>query len=160
MEAETIRTRADAHHLSCQGTVYRQTGITRGFSLATRVCFQCLCEGTNAAHGFLPDGSGLAIRLTDRLGRLAQGMERTELVGKVRKDTRDGLADRVLPIGDDRPHRHWTLIASLTSHCHEVASGPAEKRARHHNLLRQAVADHPEHVLTDIGLQPIHQWPE
>jgi len=99
----------------------------------------------------------MAVGLEDGLGRLAQVVELPQLMGHVGQGRADGVAERLLPIGDDPANRHRERGGDLAQQRHQLGFGAAEQAARQEHLARQAVAQHPQHLVPHIGLEPIQR---
>ena len=76
--------------------------------------FQCPLDGTDPTHLLFEDRFGMAVRLKDRLGRFAQIMELAELVWHPWQQLGDGLANRLLAVGDHASDRHRQRFCNLT----------------------------------------------
>jgi hypothetical protein len=68
----------------------------------------------------------MPIRLEERARRLAQVVELTELVGHIWPHPHHGVADRMLPVGDDSGHRHRQHRTDLLEQEREVRASAAE----------------------------------
>jgi hypothetical protein len=112
-------------------------------------------DGAHPAHFLLEQHFGVAVRLKDRLGGLPQVMELAQLVGHLGQRGPHGVANRLLPVGDDAANRHRERGGDLAQQRHQLLLGAAEQAARQQDLARQAVAQHPQHLVPDIGLEPI-----
>lgn len=119
--------------------------------------FEGALDGPDAAHFLLQAHLGVAVRLEDRLGRLAQIMKLAQLVRHTGEDGRHGRADRLLSIGDDPADRHGQGLLDRAEQRRQIALRPAQEAARQQDLPGQTVAQHPQHLVPDVRLQAIQR---
>ena len=65
------------------------------------------------------------------------------------------LADGLLSIGNHPADRHWHGLLDLREQGGEISSRAAEQAPRQQHLSGHAVADDPEHFMSDIGLHAV-----
>ncbi len=92
----------------------------------------------------------MAVGREERLGRRAQGVELAALLGHVGQDAAHGGADGLLPVGDHAADRHRQRVSDRAQQRHQVVLAAAEQAARQQHRARQAVAQHPEHVVPHV----------
>jgi len=100
----------------------------------------------------------MSIRSTKRIDSIAQVMELTQLMGNLGEDKGHCAADGFLPIGDHPSDRHRKLVQLVLDFGQQggqVALATAEQRTGQQDLLPEAVAHDPEHLMPYIRLQPI-----
>ena len=122
-----------------------------------RAPFQGALDRADAAHLFLQLLLGVAVGLVNGLGRLAQIVEVAQLVRHVGQGRGDRLADGELAVGEDGRDRDGQGLPNLNEEGGEVLLGGAEQAAGEQHLARQAVAQHPQHLVADVRLQPVQR---
>ena len=110
-------------------------------------------QRTHSAYLFLELFLGVPIRLKERPCCLAQVVELTELMGHACQ-CGDGVPDGMLPVGDDSRDGRRKHAAGLPQQRCQIVSRTAEQAARQERLAREAIAQHPEHLMAHIRLQP------
>ncbi len=75
--------------------------------------FELPLDRPDAADLFLEQDLGVAVGLVDRPRRLAEVVELAELVGHAGQRLGDGLADRMLPVGDHADDGHLQGLFNL-----------------------------------------------
>ncbi len=91
-------------------------------------------------------------------GGILQIVKLTALMGHVGEDKGHGAADRLLAIRDDAFDRHFPWLQHLLHFLEQgrqIPLGTAEQRTSEQDFFGETVADDPEHLMPDIGLQPI-----
>lgn len=114
-------------------------------------------DGPHAAHFLLEQHFGVPVGRADRLGGLAEVVALAQLVGHPRQGGPHGVAERLLPVRDHPANRHRERGGDLTQERHQLGFGAAEQAARQEHRTRQAIARHPQHLVSDIGLQPVQR---
>jgi hypothetical protein len=98
---------------------------------------------------------GVAVGLVDRLGRLPQIVELAALVGHAGQHPGHRPPDRVLAIGDDAADRDRQRRAHLAEERGDGLLGGTQQTAGEQDLAGEAIAQYPQHLVTDVRLQPI-----
>jgi site-specific DNA recombinase len=98
---------------------------------------------------------GVAVGLVDRQGGLAEVMEVTELMWHALESLGHRLADRGLTIGDDPGDRHSQGVLDLTKELGQVVLGRGEQAPGQEDLPGEGIADHPEDLVADVGLEAV-----
>ena len=101
--------------------------------------FEGALEGPHPAHLLLEAHLGVAIRLEDRLGRLAQVVELAQLVGHVGQHQRHRRADRLLAVRDHAGDRHRERLLDLAQQRRQVTLRPAQEAPGEQDLAGHAV---------------------
>src|SRR2546425_9929012 len=99
-------------------------------ALLTLLSFQRPLDGACPTHLLFQLSFGMAVRLKDRLGRFTQIMELAELVWDPWQQLSDGLANRLLAVGDHASDRHGQRFGYLTEENGEICLRTAGPRAR------------------------------
>ncbi len=136
---------------------HRQAIPADGLRLVVLPVLERALAGPHPAHLLLEPRLRVPIGLEDRFRRLAQVVELAQLVGHAGQHQRHRRADRLLPVGDDAADRHRQRRLDLAQQRREVALRPAQEAARQQDLPREAVAQHPQHLVPDVGLQAIER---
>jgi len=101
---------------------------------------------------------GMQISRGDRFGRFPEVVEMTQLVRNARQGARYGVADGMLPIGDHPDDGDIPLPTDarcLLQERYQIVFRGSQEAARHQHLSRATVAQHPQHFMPHIRLQPI-----
>ncbi len=77
-------------------------------------------EWANATHVLLELLLGVPVSFEDRCGSFAQLVELTQLMRDVTKDRGNGLADRLLAVGDDGGNRHLQRVTNLAQQLGQI----------------------------------------
>ena len=121
-------------------------------------CFPLPLQRTHPAHVLLEFFLGMQVSCGDRFGRFTEVVEMTQLVRNARQGVRDGVADGMLPIGDhpdDGDVQLSTDACCLFQERHQIVFRGSQEAASHQHLSRATVAQHPQHFMSHIRLQPI-----
>ncbi len=97
----------------------------------------------------------MPVRFVGRPGRLTQVVELAQLMRHARQFLGHGLADRLLAVRDDARDRHWQGLAHLGQQRRQIGAGGGEQAPGQEDFARDTVAENPENLVTDIGLQAI-----
>jgi hypothetical protein len=97
----------------------------------------------------------VAVGLVDRRGGLAEVMEVAELMRHALEGPGHRVADRGLAVGDDPGDRHLQGALDLGEQLGQVALGRGEQAPGQEHLAGDHVADDPEDLVTDIGLEAV-----
>ena len=92
----------------------------------------------------------MAIRLLDRLGRLAEIVEMAELVRDPGQGPHHRLADALLAVGDRAGDGHRQGLAHLGD---QESGAVDDKRLLEEDLPGDAIAQDPEDLVADVGLE-------
>jgi hypothetical protein len=98
----------------------------------------------------------MPVGLKDRQGGLAQGVEMAQLVRHVGPDLGNGEPDRMLAVADhadDRNPNRDQVRRDLAQQASEVVAGRRQQGASQQDPPGQALADHPQHLVTDVWLK-------
>lgn len=136
---------------------HRQAIPTDGLRFVVPPAFERTFQGAYPAHFLLEACLRMPVGLEDRLRRLAQVVELAELVRHAGQYQRHRRADRLLPVGDDPADRHRQCRLDLAQQCRQIALCPAQEAARQQDLPGEAVAQDPQHLVPDVGLQPVQR---
>jgi site-specific DNA recombinase len=98
---------------------------------------------------------GVPIRLGDGLGRFAEVMEVTEWVGHTVERLLHRLADRVPAVGDHPDDRHRQRALHRADQLRQVVLGRGQQGSGAKDLAGEHIAEGPEHLVADVGLQPV-----
>jgi hypothetical protein len=110
----------------------------------------------NAARIFLEFRLGMAISLNDRFGRFFEVVELAELVRNARQDLLHGQANRALGIRHDGVDRDRQGLLDLAQQGGQVLLARTVEAAGQQDFTRERVAQHPEHILGLVGLEPVN----
>jgi site-specific DNA recombinase len=108
--------------------------------------------GSGGGEGDEPEGptpSGLGARLR------SDGVEMAELVRHTRQSLGDGLANRVLAVGDGSDDRYLERVFDLGDQPGQIILGRGQQAPGQQNLAGEGVTDHPEDLVADIRLQAV-----
>jgi hypothetical protein len=97
----------------------------------------------------------MPVGLEDRQRRLAQEMELAKLMRNAGQRPFHRAADRGLAVADHPHHRHAHRIRHLPQQRGEIRGRTGQQAARQQHLAGDAVAHHPEHLMSNVGLQTI-----
>ena len=94
----------------------------------------------------------MAVRFGDRLGGLTQVVEMAQLVRHARQRLGHRLADRLLAVRDNAGDGHGQGVAHLAQERAQILGGSREQAPGQQELARQAITQHPQDLVADIGL--------
>jgi hypothetical protein len=138
-----------------QAAAHRQT------VRAHDVCFGILAlrhfalNLTYTPHILLELGLGVPISIQDRLARLLQIMVLAQLMRDAWQDLLHGKPDRALTIRDHGMDRHRQPSRHLAQHVAQVGFASTVEATGKQNVAREAIAEHPQHVLMLVGLEAV-----
>jgi hypothetical protein len=113
------------------------------------------CQGAYATDVLFEDLLGMAVRLRERLGRVAQGVQVTPWVGHPGSSLGDSRTDGPWPSGDDAPHGHLQGLLHLTHKCGSGGVGGRQEATGQEHCARETIAQDPENFRPNVWLEPI-----
>jgi site-specific DNA recombinase len=96
-----------------------------------------------------PTPSGLGARLR------SDGVEVTKLVGHAIEGLLDRLTDRVLTVRDHPDDRHSQRALHLAEQLGQIVLSGGQQAPGQQDLAREHIAEDPEHLVADIGLEAV-----
>ena len=138
-----------------QGATHRGAVTVYRLGLRVVTALDLALDRPHPADALLQFLLGVAVGLEDRLGCLAEVVEVAELVRDTVERLFDRLADRVLAVGDHADDRDRQRLLDLGDQSGQVVLGRGQEASGQQDLAREAVAEHPEDLMADIGLQAV-----
>jgi hypothetical protein len=115
------------------------------------------CDGTHTADVLLEFLLGVTVRLIDGLSGFPEVVAMTQLVGHLGQGDFHGAADGELPVGDHPSHGHAQRLLDRTQQCCQIVMRGRQQAAGEEPLAGETIAQHPEHLVADVGLPPIQR---
>jgi hypothetical protein len=119
-------------------------------------CARAPLNLTHATRVLLELGLGVPVGLGDRFGSFLEIMELAQLVRDSRQDLLHRQTDRAVRIRNDGVDRHRQGILHLAQQISEIVLSSALEAAGKQDFAREAIAQHPEHVLCFEGVESIN----
>ena len=138
-----------------QGAAHGQTVGARGLGRGIGAGFQLPFERADAPDVLLELLLGMAIGFIDRLGRFAEVMKLTQLMGDSGQRRPNGAANGVLAVGEHRLDRHGQGLLDFAQQDGQIRLRRTQQTARQQHLPGQAVAHDPDDLVPHVRLQPI-----
>ena len=140
-----------------EGTAPRPAISPDDLGLGRRPSFELSFDGTPSADVLLEFLLGVTVRLLDGLGGFPEVVEMTQLVGHLGQGGFHGAADGELPVGDHPGNGHAQRLLDRTQQGCQIVMRGRQQAAGEEHLAGETIAQHPEHLVADVGLQPIHR---
>src|SRR3954465_6096869 len=139
-----------------QGAAYRRAVALHDLRLRVAPALDLALDRSDPAHHLLQLFLGMPVGLKDRQGGFAQVVEMAQLVRHVGPDLANGKPDRMLAVADhadDRNPNSGQFRRDLAQQAGEIGAGRRQQGAGQQDQPGQALADHPQHLVTDVGLK-------
>src|SRR3954466_4527841 len=141
-----------------QGAPHRCTVALHDLRLRVGAALDPALDRLNPAHRLLQLFLGMPVGLKDRQGCLPQVMKMAQLMWDIGPDLGDGEPDRMLAVADhavDRDPEGSQIRRDLTQQAGQFVTGRRQQGGSQQDQPRQALADHPQHLVTDVWLKTI-----
>src|SRR3954454_2166098 len=146
-----------------QGAAYRRAVALHDLRLRVAPALDLALDRSDPTHHLLQLFLGMPVGLKDRQGGFAQVVEMAQLVRHVGPDLANGEPDRMLAVADHADDRNPNSgqfrrdLAQQTGEigAGEIGAGRRQQGAGQQDQPGQALADHPQHLVTDVGLKTV-----
>src|SRR3982751_2785692 len=139
-----------------QGAAYRRAVALHDLRLRVAPALDLAVDRSDPTHHLLQLFLGMPVGLKDRQGGFTQVVEMAQLVRHVGPDLANGKPDRMLAVADhadDRNPNSGQFRRDLAQQTGEIGAGRRQQGASQQDQPGQALADHPQHLVTDVWLK-------
>src|SRR3954469_6411280 len=141
-----------------QGTTHRRAVALHDLRRRVAPALDLALDRSDPTHHLLQLFPGMPVALKDRQGGFAQVVEMAQLVRHVGPDLANGKPDRRLAVADhanDRNPNSGQFRRNLAQQTGEIGAGRRQQGAGQQDQSGQALADHPQHLVTNIRLKAV-----
>ena len=141
-----------------EGAAYGQTILANDRGLGIGALLKRTLNRTDATHLLFQFFLGMAVCLIDRFGCFSEVMGVAKLMGNFRQSRGGHIANGVLPIRNPALDRHRQRGFHFRNQRCQVGLTFTQRRTSEQNFSRHAVAKDPQHLMADVGAQPIERY--